>query len=387
MKLPRGLSSVLLGLLLPALATRAALVDGLVAYYDFEQTGTAGLNNRAPGAAGIHATRFGGGFFNDTGNPSGPGFAGNASFNGGDGLSNRGSLLVGRALNLVDARSDAIVVPQGTTQLGKTFTVAAWHALTPGSANPSPRYFVFEASDNFDVSWGISSTNTYLSYNAQVAANNIVLPRGDWHHVAHVFTTTGTNTVLETYVNGSLLGTRNALSANLAFTALHFGRSRAGTDDRDWDGLLDEIGVWNRALSAAEVTALRDLGLAGLPLTIDPVPPPASGTVHISEFMADNPGRALAPGAPEDMDGSSPDWIELRNPAGTAADLTGWALSDDFALPGKWIFPAHAIRPYGYQIVFASGKNRATPGVQLHTNFKLAEREHLLLSRPDSLGG
>ena len=108
--------------------------------------------------------------------------------------------------------------------------------------------------------------------------------------------------------------------------------------------------------------------------------------VHINEFMAANPGRPLDADALLDMDGDSPDWIELRN-AGAATNLLGCALSDDPLHPGKWIFPSHSLAAGGYLVVFASGKNRALTGVQFHTNFKLAATEQILFSRPDGLGG
>ena len=99
---------------------------------------------------------------------------------------------------------------------------------------------------------------------------------------------------------------------------------------------------------------------------------------EITEFMADNDGALL------DVDGAASDWIEIANPASTAADLTNWALSDDAAVPLKWRFPAVSIPPGGSLIVFASAKNRAVAGVELHTNFSLnAGGEYLALVRPD----
>ena len=56
------------------------------------------------------------------------------------------------------------------------------------------------------------------------------------------------------------------------FAALYFGDARNGTTspDRDWDGMLDEVAIWNRALDANEVSALHNLGLAGQPLSSVP---------------------------------------------------------------------------------------------------------------------
>ncbi|MGI8602428.1 MAG: lamin tail domain-containing protein [Verrucomicrobiales bacterium] len=122
------------------------------------------------------------------------------------------------------------------------------------------------------------------------------------------------------------------------------------------------------------------------------------GDVFINEFTADNPGRLLNNGTASasdkrfDIDGNSPDWIELHNSDAAAVSLTGWALSDDAGNPGQWVFPADATLNAGsFMVVYASGKNAARGAgvtLQYHTGFKLAPGGGvLLLSRPDGAGG
>ena len=111
----------------------------------------------------------------------------------------------------------------------------------------------------------------------------------------------------------------------------------------------------------------------------------------INEFSAENVGPILTSAGTltgiNDVNGNSSDWIELRNPDGAAVNLGGWALSDDPANPGKWIFPSTNLAADGYFRLFASGKDRAISNVQLHTNFKLGTTGVLLLSQPDGAGG
>jgi hypothetical protein len=115
-------------------------------------------------------------------------------------------------------------------------------------------------------------------------------------------------------------------------------------------------------------------------LTTDPY----STTVAITEFLADNPGPVNLPGSVLDMDTDSSDWIELHNSGTTIADLSGWKLTNDPLQPGKWTFPAGiSIQPGARLLIFASGKNRRLAGVELHTNFKLANTGFIQLSRPD----
>ena len=102
--------------------------------------------------------------------------------------------------------------------------------------------------------------------------------------------------------------------------------------------------------------------------------------VRITEFMASN--HKTLP----DKDGDFSDWIELYNGGTTNANLEGWYLTDTTNLLTEWKFPATAIPTGSYLIVFASGKNLAMAGAELHTNFKLAASGGFLaLVKPDGL--
>lgn len=88
--------------------------------------------------------------------------------------------------------------------------------------------------------------------------------------------------------------------------------------------------------------------------------------VRISEVVAENKYSL------KDGDGDASDWIELRNPGNTAVNLVGYGLSDNPAVPMKWVFPATNLAPHGTLIVFASGRATSPdPAGFLHANFKL----------------
>lgn len=99
-------------------------------------------------------------------------------------------------------------------------------------------------------------------------------------------------------------------------------------------------------------------------LTLSLAPLPAAPL--ITEFLSDNSSGH------QDEDSDFSDWIEIHNPDPSPIDLAGWHLTDDPALPSKWTFPSHILAPNDYLIVFASGKNRAISGSELHTNFALS---------------
>ena len=190
----------------------------------------------------------------------------------------------------------------------------------------------------------------------------------------------------------------------------NLGEFNAGTDpydsDSDNDTLIDgtEVTIGSNPLNgdsdgdglgdAAEITAnpyvtnpsLVDTDSDGLDDSVelmigtDPTDQNSIGTnLVITEFMASN-GFSL-----DDEDGDSSDWIEILNPTGSAIDLSGMALTDDASQPQKWTFPAGVTLPAGeFLVVFASSKNRAVAGAELHTSFGLSSSgEYLALIDSD----
>ena len=95
----------------------------------------------------------------------------------------------------------------------------------------------------------------------------------------------------------------------------------------------------------------------------------------ITEFMADNKGTIT------DEDGAFSDWIEIHNPTASATNLANYTLTDTLNDPAPWRFPAQTLQPGEFLVVWASGKNRTTAGLPLHTSFSLAKGgEYLELS-------
>ena len=78
--------------------------------------------------------------------------------------------------------------------------------------------------------------------------------------------------------------------------------------------------------------------------------------ISISEFMAKNTFTLV------DEDGVYSDWIEIHNAGSFAVNLNGWALTDNPAQLTKWRFPATNIAAGQFLVVWASDKNRRTPG-------------------------
>ena len=105
---------------------------------------------------------------------------------------------------------------------------------------------------------------------------------------------------------------------------------------------------------------------------------PSAADVQITEFLASN-----IDGLKDDF-GDRSDWIEIHNDGTSAVDLDGWSLTDDSSNLRKWVFPPTTIPSNGRIVVFASGNDRAIPGLPLHTNFALSKNgEYLALIEDD----
>ena len=204
---------------------------------------------------------------------------------------------------------------------------------------------------------------------------NSVFPLGSWQHVATVCD----GQTMRLYRNGLLVGTlpyNGTIQTNAVNQSLSIGAKwLSGTSaDSFWQGKMDDLGLWSRGLTASEIAAIYGAGLEGRSLDTADVATGGGGAVVISEFMASNTGFL------RDEDGDSPDWIEIYNGSTAPVDLAGWFLTDKSDNLTKWRFPSTNLPPSSYLVVFASGKNRAVAGAELHTSFDLkASGEYLAL--------
>lgn len=131
---------------------------------------------------------------------------------------------------------------------------------------------------------------------------------------------------------------------------------------------------WRADPGITDLATPPNLFVAGGTWTYTVNPSGLTRTLVISEFMASNT-RTLA-----DEDGDYEDWIEIHNYGASQVNLLGWSLTDNASALSKWLFPATNLDAGGYLVVFASGKDRRTPGRPLHTNFRLSSSgEYLAL--------
>lgn len=133
------------------------------------------------------------------------------------------------------------------------YTCGFWFNTTNGSSG----YLVDSAKNpNRFVVYLDTSKVTYWVKNNTIQTSTI--STSTWYYV--VVTKDGSTYSL--YLNGTLVTTQSAGSATTTDNNTRLGASEDSAGAK-YTGLIDEVGIWSRALSAAEVSQLYNSG-AGL---------------------------------------------------------------------------------------------------------------------------
>lgn len=146
-----------------------------------------------------------------------------------------------------------------------TITVQAWVRPTTNTglgvivgnyANPNQSAMQFLLRrDNSGYSFWIQGTATFRTVEA---TNTVIL--NTWQHVVGVWN----GSELRIYVDGSLIATTTGVTdSSLATTtnSVIIGNNQAGSGAERFTGSIDEVRIWNVALSATDILATKDCEL------------------------------------------------------------------------------------------------------------------------------
>jgi hypothetical protein len=179
---------------------------------------------------------------------------------------------VGRAFNFTAAGQEVVVPASASLNIGTGagLTMETW--IRPSDA--TTRYPIAEWNDGFNLGAHLWINVTYAGFGgpgclyaavqsgdlaAIIATPPGVLTGGAWQHVA--FTYDRASGFERLYLNGAEAASRNVgnRTAQTAYP-LHLGH-RPGAET--YRGLLDEVSLYNRALSAVEIRAIHNSGAGG----------------------------------------------------------------------------------------------------------------------------
>ena len=194
--------------------------------------------------------------------------AGDGSGNGNRGTLTGGPTWVdgkrGKALSFDGGDDDVLVADNNSLDFGTgDMSISAW--IKPNTVTTANQAIV-------DKTGGGTAAYRFNTSNADgdrlkftrgslfvdgVGSNDNVLVAGVWQHIAAVVNTSGTD-IVTFYVNGVAQGSGNL--ANSSFTnanPLMIGqKGYDGSSVVNFNGLIDEVRIYNRALSAAEIQTL-----------------------------------------------------------------------------------------------------------------------------------
>ena len=134
-----------------------------------------------------------------------------------------------------------------------SFSISIWYKVT-GPILP----LSYPLVDGFDSYYDLYFTNQGLFYASFTGLNQysniycgLSLTQDQWKHLVLVYN----NNVINIYSNSDLVGTYNVQSLTGTAGNHFFGASLTGTD-QFLKGSLDDIGIWNRPLTACEIKDL-----------------------------------------------------------------------------------------------------------------------------------
>ena len=194
--------------------------------------------------------------------------------------------------------------PVGGYALGTTFSISTWYFVS--SLPAGLRSYIYEGLTNDHVSAGNPSngSTTLRTYNIDPRQDFTgAMATGTWRHLAQTVTLAGGTSTMVTYLDGIASGTLST-SVSGGSTGINLATARSGTNppttsqNRPLNGTLDETAVWQtKALSAAEVLAVYNRGLAGVSLTnTGTVAGYAAGSTNNAWLTGANWASGTAPG-------------------------------------------------------------------------------------------
>ncbi|MDB6122210.1 MAG: sulfatase [Pedosphaera sp.] len=149
-------------------------------------------------------------------------------------------------------------------------SITGFNGITGNNARTCAAWIKTTAASNMSIiSWGPNATGNKWTFLIQAGTvclevtggwvqGSRLINDGQWHHVACTFQNDGTPDVTDVklYVDGTLESVSSSQAQ--AINTIFMEAVKIGSDvqDRFFDGAIDEVRVYNRALSATEIASL-----------------------------------------------------------------------------------------------------------------------------------
>ena len=194
--------------------------------------------------------------------------------NNGGALPTQATGMIGGALSFTVANQQYVQLPAGMSDFSSGMTLSGWVYYTPSVGTWARTFDFGNGPANNNILLARNGTSTNLTYEIWQGGASLgqqtptgVLPTGQWIYVTETLAPgPGGNNISTLYINGQLApnnATRTyaALPNIITRTSNYIGKSNWA--DGYMDGYMDELFVYDRALSSTETQALYNAGVAG----------------------------------------------------------------------------------------------------------------------------
>lgn len=254
-----------------------------------------------------------------------------------------------------DGGNDVITIPDvGVLNFSSTrvFSLEAW--VNGASAQEVGAAIIAKGTGGGGEQFAIDVFNTYRFFswdggvpNNAVVASSAVAPNGTWQHLVAVLNQPAG--IMKLYINGAeaASATPRPTVVNTTHEVSIGARKNSGSANYDlnFDGRIDEVAIYNRALSPAEIAAhfnaaftnsaaagpdTNDVvfGLEVVSLETLPEPPPSK--VAFNELASST---------------NSAFWLELINYGATNVDLGNWTIARFGGTNRQYVLPPQTLAP------------------------------------------
>jgi hypothetical protein len=206
--------------------------------------------------------------------------------------------LSGRAIYLQSGKNQHVQLPHIQLTDYPGFSISLWAKMVSGWAGGDATMISFGTAGNaISIGCGIGNFNPTTNNNLYYTAGNGTvtvspIPAECWNKWVH-YSLVYDNGTLVAYLNGHAVNQRTGVIANQEGITAGLGIYWDPNEVSHFGGLINEVRVYKRALSAAEVGQLADASRL-------PHPPPIVGTTPVVPAQAEpNATPTAAPAQPE----------------------------------------------------------------------------------------
>jgi len=165
----------------------------------------------------------------------------------------------GRALNFNGINQGINLTNNGALNVTGAIGISAWVNITTNTPNPYGRIIDKKYDNGFVLCHFFNTNQMYFGVNANFVTSATTLSINTWYHVGATYD--GAN--LKIYINGVLDGTFGYVgSVGNGSSTITFGYDNTTSPNAEFfTGLIDEVRIYNRALTQQEITTLYQSGL------------------------------------------------------------------------------------------------------------------------------